>query len=459
VTMLSSRAGRGGVVLAGGLVLGVAYVLSPLSIWSAGAFAALVWKAGDGLPIDERRRVRIILIIAILARVAAIGGLFLVTDHTRVPFGSVFGDEEYFIRRATWLRNVALGVPVHGADLIYAFDEYSYTHYLYVIAWLEVLVGFAPYGLHMLSAVMYVGGVVILFRLARRAYGSGVALAGLTVLLFLPSLFAWSVAVLKEPPFFLVGAAAVAAGVAAMRSRDIVRRAALVLFVVAAAGALQAIRDGGLLIATIGIGGGLLVGWIAERPRAAIVFAVAAPLVVVGALSRPSVQFRATEAVRRAAKLHWGHINTPGYAYKTLDDDLYATKSGIDSMTRDETFRFLTRSAVEYLTVPRPWTIQSRTALVFVPELMFWYAVVALAPVGFVAALRRDPLVTGVLAASACAAAALVALTSGNIGTLVRHRGLAWPYVIWLSAVGAEHVLIVIRHRIASPASAAVEKG
>ena len=29
-----------------------------------------------------------------------------------------------------------------------------------------------------------------------------------------------------------------------------------------------------------------------------------------------------------------------------------------------------------------------------------------------------------------------MALTSGNVGTLVRHRGLALPYIVWLSAVG-----------------------
>ena len=35
------------------------------------------------------------------------------------------------------------------------------------------------------------------------------------------------------------------------------------------------------------------------------------------------------------------------------------------------------------------------------------------------------------------AAAALVAVTSGNVGTLIRHRGLALPYLVWLSAAGA----------------------
>ena len=155
-----------------------------------------------GCPKPSGGACRAILIVAILVRVAAIAGICFSTDHARVPFASFFGDEEYFIRRATWLRNVALGIPIHSADLIYAFDDYSYTHYLYVIAFVEALVGFAPYGLKIISAAMYLGGAVILFRLARSAYGSGVALAGLLVVLFLPSLFAWSIAALEGAAVF-----------------------------------------------------------------------------------------------------------------------------------------------------------------------------------------------------------------------------------------------------------------
>lgn len=428
--------------LVGGAVLGVAYTLSPLTVWASAAFAGLVWKIGEGLPEAERRRVRAILIVAILVRVAAIAGAFFSTDHARVPFASFFGDEEYFIRRATWLRNVALGIPIHSADLIYAFDDYSYTHYLYVIAFVEALVGFAPYGLKIISAAMYLGGAVVLFRLARHAYGSGAALAGLLVVLFLPSLFAWSIAGLKEPPYFLVGALACSVAVTTLRTRSMARRIAGVLFLVLAAGLLQSIRDGGLIIAVIGLGGGMLFGWLARRPWAALAFAVVVPIAVFGMFSRPAVQLRAMQEVRRAAKLHWGHVNTPGYSFKSLDPELYPERSSIDRMSRGATGRFLVRSAVEYMTVPRPWTIESRAALAFVPELMFWYCILALLPLGLVVALRRDALVTMVLGAYAFALAALVAVTGGNVGTLVRHRGLALPYLIWLSAVGADALLV-----------------
>jgi hypothetical protein len=56
-------------------------------------------------------------------------------------------------------------------------------------------------------------------------------------------------------------------------------------------------------------------------------------------------------------------------------------------------------------------------------------------------AMRRDVLIASMLLTHAVVAALLIAFTSGNIGTLVRHRGFALPYVIWISAVGACEIL------------------
>jgi len=65
----------------------------------------------------------------------------------------------------------------------------------------------------------------------------------------------------------------------------------------------------------------------------------------------------------------------------------------------------------------------------------------AFVPFGLVLGFRRDPLLTGLLASHAGALMMMVALTSGNIGTLVRHRGLALPYLAWLSGLGLYHVV------------------
>jgi hypothetical protein len=81
--------------------------------------------------------------------------------------------------------------------------------------------------------------------------------------------------------------------------------------------------------------------------------------------------------------------------------------------------------------------MRSRTMLAYLPEQLAWYALALLLPFGVYAGLRRDVVVTSVLVAHAAAVILIVAVSSGNIGTLIRHRALALPYLIWLSALGA----------------------
>jgi hypothetical protein len=427
--------------VAAGVVIGWVYAMSPLTIWLTVAMAGVLWWARRGLSDDERRSVTAVLMVAILLRVLAVAALFVFTDHPRVPFGSFFGDEEYFIKRSIWLRNVALGIPVHGADLIYAFDEYSATSYLYVLAFVQALVGPSPYGVHLLGIAFYVTGAVLLFRIVRPSFGGMPAIGGLVLLLFLPSLFAWSISALKEPVFFLLTASSVMLAVRLVRGASVAKRLAAVGGFVAMAAPLVTVRQGGAVIVFTGLALGCAIAFFAPRPRFLLPAIAAAPLLLGALLSRPSVQLQAYSAVQTAARQHWGHVATPGYVYRLLDDRFYPDRSEISDMQFLESGRFVVRAFVKYVTVPLPWEIQSRSALVYLPEQIAWYLLVGLFPIGFVFALRRDPLVAGLLFGHAIVAAATVALTSGNVGTLVRHRGLALPYVVWLSAVGACELL------------------
>jgi hypothetical protein len=67
---------------------------------------------------------------------------------------------------------------------------------------------------------------------------------------------------------------------------------------------------------------------------------------------------------------------------------------------------------------------------------LLWYAILAGLPLGCVAGWRRDPLVTALLTGYVIPTAAVIALTSGNVGTLVRLRGLVTPYLLWVSVLG-----------------------
>ena len=92
-----------GLALLAGVVVGVCYVLSPLSVVCLLAIIVLLRWAGDGLDEGERRWLYAILVTAVIVRMLVILGLFLITDHQTVPFGHIFGDEDYFIRRSLWL--------------------------------------------------------------------------------------------------------------------------------------------------------------------------------------------------------------------------------------------------------------------------------------------------------------------------------------------------------------------
>ena len=97
------------------------------------------------------------------------------------------------------------------------------------------------------------------------------------------------------------------------------------------------------------------------------------------------------------------------------------------TLTRDEAARFVIRAVASFLIVPAPWQLQSIREVAYLPEQIAWYALLVLLPIGIVAGCRRDRLVTCMLVGYALPTAAVLALTNGNVGTLLRLRGLVVP--------------------------------
>ncbi len=429
--------------VAAGAALGFAYTLSPLTIIACLVFWPACRIAVRPLGPAERRWLLTVVLIAVALRVLAIGGLFLTADPN-IPYANFFGDEEFFKRKTTWLRNVAMGIPISTADFIYAFDKTGDNSYVLMLTYVQALVGLAPYGIHILNASMYVAAALIVYRLARPAFGGPAALAGLTLLLFMPSLFFWSISALKEPVYFLVAAINILMCVSIARGRrwwvKVMAAAGLVL----GALALQSLREGGLILATVGAVGGLSLAWLVRRPRWLIAAALILPLVAGAAATRPAVQERALSVFRDAAMKHWGHINTPGQSYRLMDAEFYIDRKSVAEMTPRDAGRYVIGAFWSYATVPLPWQVESRSALAYVPEHVLWIVLLLLTPIGAIAALRVDAVLGSLLIMHGGAAAAMVALSGGNVGTLVRHRGLAMPYFAWLAGLG----LVVVAARI-----------
>jgi len=443
------RESAAALVVAAGVLLGVAYTLSPLSVLS---LAALVWvsiAASRGLSDNERRWFWSIISISVVIRLVAIALLFYTADPAR-PFASFFGDEELYKFRTLWLRNIGEGLRLSPADVIYSFDEVGNTGYIYVLAYVQALVGDAPYGLHVMNMVLYLSGVLGLYRLARKAYGGAVAMAGMMLLLFLPTLVLWSISVLKEPMSVFMIAVELMCAIAIVRAPRWWQKALALLIVIASGAAMESLRTGGQLTAAAGTLGGLLLVLVLSRGRRLALAMIVAPVAIVIAASLPAVQNRVLQNLRFAAMYHAGHVLTPGYSYRLVSAGYYPRRDELgQQMPIADAGQFAVRAVWAYVTQPVPWEMKSRTLLAYLPEQMVWYVIALLSSFGIYAGLRRDLVSTSMLAAHAAAGIIIVALSSGNIGTLIRHRSLALPYLVWLSAVGAHEVIWrVTRQRV-----------
>ena len=452
---------------------GFLYTLSPVSVWCGAGFVGLFVWAGSGLPDRERRWLLSVLAVALGLRLLAVIGLFLVFSYapesrlladqsvSDAPLTSFFfdGDGQALKQRAWWLRNTWLDVPIGERYFRLAFSRdfpgYAWTGYLYVIAYLQYLLGPAPFGVHLFNILLFLTASVALYRLVRTAYTPGAAFVGLTLLLFLPTLFAWSISAMKESFHLFVGTVAFVAVIEIVRGRARMRLLA-VAGLVAAMGVLATVRGGAVEIMAAGLAGGLLMRLLTLRKwlvvatlvcLAAGLFAVSRRPDILDRVTSPilgrSVRTLVMDGLSKTAHTHLGHAVSRGHALKLLDESVYLKTSlnrgykvVISELTPEELTRYVVRGAVAFLVVPLPWDVVSWSELAMVPQQVVWYLMVPLAMVGVVAGLRRDPLVTLLLVSCIVVAAVPIGLSNGNIGTLVRHRDTVVPFVVWLSGLG-----------------------
>ena len=431
-----------------GMVLGGAYALSPMTVWFAAACVGLLAWAGQGLPERERRWVHRVLTVAILLRVLVVVGLFLTHDPDRQYFFSFFfdGDGKAFKLRSMWISSFWSGGRVHWFELQGAYDRgYGWSSYTQVLAYVQYLIGPAPYGIHLMNIALFSAGGIIIYRYVRLAFGGLAALVGLALLLFMPSLFLWSLAALKESLQFFLMATTLIAALHALGPQVWWKRLLAAAVFVLAIAALSTVRRGGLELAALSLVLGA-VGAFVVRRRYLLVASVV--LVLVGGyvgLRLEAVQTRVFAQLQRAVTLHIGNVRTEGHAYKTLDQRRYTeaySESVSWNLTEPEAVRFVLRSLLSFVFVPLPWALQSTSALAFLPAQIAWYATFVVALAGFLPGLRRHALLTLTIAAYGLVGASIVGLNNGNVGTLVRLRDVVTPFLVWLTGMGAAFIFV-----------------
>jgi len=138
------------------------------------------------------------------------------------------------------------------------------------------------------------------------------------------------------------------------------------------------------VLSAVGVFGGLLVGFLAIRPRLLVAVLVLTPVLSAQrSVDRRSscAPIRAIQTARAAALGPCGRVAW-GTQYRLLDDRFYPDLTEVSDLRRGETLRFVVRAAVAYVAEPLPWKTQSRVALAYLPEQIVWYLIALLVPIG-----------------------------------------------------------------------------
>jgi hypothetical protein len=448
---------------AAGIALGLLYATSPLFVLTLLGAAALLAVAGRDLPADERRRIVRLLGAALAVRFLLIAGLLL----TNLPYlsdlavGGLSGDDGYYVARAIRGRDIMLAITQGRYDYFVVSDEYGRTSYLQLLTLLQVLFGPTPYGMRAVNALMFVTGGYLLFRLCRPGFGATASAIALFVLLFLPSLLMSSISTVKEPLYFLVTAVMLSSALAVVRHPSAIVKASAVVAVAICLWTLDDLRRGALVLGLSGLALAVAFRVLLTTPRRAVAAAALGAIALIGLWQQPSIRTRFLDATANVAKMHAGHVFTSGHAYKLLDEGFYmhpgTPAAWTLQLTEPQALRFLARAAASFVITPLPWEMLSRSELLFLPEHLVWLLIVLCLPIGAVAAWHRDATVTACLLGFALPTAAVLAVTTGNVGTLLRLRGLVTPYVIWCAVLGALTVAEWLLMRSTSPVTRRAE--
>ena len=321
-----------------------------------------------------------------------------------------------------WLRRV-LGDPLTRSYHVYLIGAY---HYVF---------GFSPYSVLLLNGLIGTFGGLLVYLFSRHLFDRSTArLAGLLAM-FWPSLMFWSLTNLKDPSVIL----AILVFCWALSSWFKYRKWRYMLIGVLA-GCAQVIVRKELFVVVIPLLAlsvsyrffqGRNTSWGRRVAGITVILIVVLQLLSNGQFIRGPLD-RLLESMVR---LHLG--NQQGWAYQYLDDQYYLpTAADVKQLNDLERLKTVGRAWMHFLFEPFPQRLDTMQHVFLYPQALLWYGCVIFALFGMIVswhALPRGGLFLCLV--YLVGFGSLVALASGNIGTVFRHRDMFSP--MYLSFVAA----------------------
>jgi 4-amino-4-deoxy-L-arabinose transferase-like glycosyltransferase len=274
----------------------------------------------------------------------------------------------------------------------------------------------------------------LIFLIARRLFGGPAgAFAGIAAAVF-PSTFLWSLMSLKDTMFIFAAALLLWLITLLLKTG----RWLLILPILAAFALVGGLRTYVQAMFTLLIPATVLLQSRVRLPRkwalsAVLLTGCLALLWVSGGVQWFGVP---VDQVNRMRYCMVAGANSAYVASSEAAAEACADEEAVPARSLQEIVAWLPTGTWHVIAAPFPWAADTTAERAAMPEMMAWYLAVTLAALAIVHHWRdwRDYVhLIGYIGGIAF----LLAITQGNLGTLVRHRGMIIPFVLVFSGAGA----------------------
>lgn len=350
---------------------------------------------------------------------------------------ALFGDEGYFTLRAFWMASHWMGWPLIPGALREAFlDTYAAEiSFLQLLAGWYSMAGYTPVLSHTFNMIFGSLVGVATYGVARTWLDRPVARTAACLVSIYPTLLLWSIVNLRDV-LFILALLMTAWGLLLLRQKRQPRYLIMVVFGAWVLAGLKGLMMPALLTALV-----LGWGWFG-RPFGwkVCAFAIGAGIVSISsALSYDLLnEFRAV--LNQLVFFHKGFFMSGGWVYRLMPESFYQLPP-TTMLSWGEIFRDFGLGWIYFLLspLPFPWELAGKR-LYMLPLSVLWYGLLIFAIVGLRLGYQRRQVPVQIITGYLLIFGTVIAMYSGNVGTVIRHRDMLTPLILILSAVGMHEV-------------------
>lgn len=438
-----------------GLILGTVCFFSPGLLFVIFLSALCIFLVLKYLPPEERRFVKWALIIGLSLRIILSAGLDIWTlafvkgaviqrveeknppdtnyerllkEWTRTCIG--MPDSDYYSMRGYVYTVFARGMN-NQLTRHYLLSEalsYGWSAYLLIIGLFYYLFDYSPIAVKFLNCIISMLAAVFTYKIALN-FNHKAARIALLGALFFPSLILWSITNLKEPILTLLSVLCVWGFMVFLRGKKI-RYLAVTLLAMFALVFFTRQPLWLILFAALSF------AFLMTRPLRQKLVLICVSLAAYALLPQLRDNLSVRKIIRNLYVVHIGHVNTGGITYSVLKDQYYTQPDLLYTIAPVELFVSVAGSILHFLFEPLPNHLKSMSLIFGYLQMPLWYLVVFLAVLGAVRITFYEFKTYFPLLSYTVICSLMLALTSGNVGTLFRHRDLLTPFYLIFAAVG-----------------------